>query len=201
MKNENLKFKIENCKFGVLPLGRDKIFKKPKLLIHICCACCGVYVLELLKDKYDLSAYFYNPNIQPEEEYKKRLESVQRLCSDLKIPLIQGNYENKKWFEMIRGYENEPEGGKRCEICFKMRLEEVGKLAQKEKFTYFASTLTVGPRKRAELINTLGRQIGQKYGIIFYEADFKKKDGFKKSLKLSKDWGFYRQNYCGCIYS
>jgi len=172
-----------------------------KIAIHICCANCGTVVVERLKDRFDLTLFWYNPNIQPKREYKKRLVDVKRLAKIYSIPLIIGNYEVKKWFNMIRGFEKEPEGGKRCLICFKMRLEETVKYAQKNNFDYFTTTLTVGPQKNAKVINEIGKEIAQKYNLNFYEADFKKKDGFKRSVELSKKYNFYRQNYCGCIFS
>lgn len=186
---------------GVMPLVAVRIFRKPKLLLHLCCASCGVYVIDLLKKKFRLTAYFYNPNVQPRGEYSQRLKDVRVLYGKLKIPLIVGDYEIRRWQKLTQGYENEPEGGKRCEICFQMRLERAVKLAKQKGFDYIATTLTVGPQKNAKLINTIGRQLGQKYGIMFYEADFKKQGGFQKSVELSKAWNFYRQSYCGCLYS
>ncbi len=175
--------------------------KKPKMLLHLCCASCGVYVANLLKEKFRLILYFYNPNIHPEEEYKRRLKDVKKLAQGMNLPLIIGEYEVEEWFKQIKGLEEEPEGGERCSICFRIRLEKSAQLAKKLNCSYLATSLTVGPQKNASVINQIGRQVAQKYGIIFYEADFKKKEGFKKSVILSKKWGFYRQNYCGCIFS
>jgi len=175
--------------------------RKPKLLLHCCCAGCAVGVIKELKDKFNLTAYFYNPNIHPQEEYNKRLEDMKKICRIFRVPLIVGEYEVDYWFKKVEGCENEPEGGQRCKICYQLRLEKTAELAKSGSFSYFATTLTISPYKKAEIINPLGLALAKKYGIIFYEADFKKRDGFLKSVELSKKYNLYRQNYCGCIYS
>ena len=171
------------------------------LLLHICCANCGTVVIERLNEKFNLTLFWYNPNIQPKYEYEKRLRDVKKLAKIYNLPLIIGSYNVKYWFDLVRGFEKEPEGGKRCPICFKMRLTRTAKYAQENGFSYFTTTLTVGPQKNAEIINKTGEEISKKYNLNFYKANFKKKDGFKRSIELSKKYDFYRQNYCGCIFS
>ena len=178
-----------------------KLKVKEKLLLHTCCAPCSPYVIELLQGEFDVSAFFYNPNIQPREEYQLRLEEMEQFCKNVGIELIIGSYDVDQWFQITKGMENEKEGGKRCELCFKMRLDKSACTAQKNDFQHFATTLTVSPHKNAMVINQLGHKLQKNYRATFYEADFKKHDGFKKSCELSKKHGFYRQNYCGCIYS
>ena len=174
---------------------------KPKLLVHICCAPDGLYVVQLLQEKYNVSGYFYNPNIHPEEEYRLRLQETKKIAKILNFNLIEGEYESDKWFEMVKGFENEPEKGRRCDICYAIRLDKTARIAKSKNFDIFTTTLTISPWKKAEKINQIGRMLGEKYKIEFLEADFKKKDGFKKSVELSKKFNLYRQNYCGCIYS
>lgn len=172
-----------------------------KLLLHVCCANCATVPIELLRNEFELTLFWYNPNIYPRLEHKKRLTDVKKLAKLYKLDLIVNYTDFGKWVKLVRGLENEPEGGKRCEICFQMRLEKIAKMAKRKNFDYFATTLTIGPQKRAETINFLGEELAKKYGLKFYSADFKKQDGFKKSLELSRKYNFYRQNYCGCKYS
>ncbi|MFA5051169.1 MAG: epoxyqueuosine reductase QueH [Patescibacteria group bacterium] len=172
-----------------------------KLLLHICCANCATVPIELLQGQFDLTLFWYNPNIYPSAEYEKRLAEVRKLSAIYKIDLLEESYENEKWQETIKGKENELEGGERCQICFKMRLEKTAQIAQRCDIPYFATSLTVGPSKNAVKINQIGVELAQKYDLKFFEADFKKNDGFKRSLELSKEYNFYRQNYCGCAFS
>ncbi|RLF61355.1 MAG: hypothetical protein DRN25_00495 [Thermoplasmata archaeon] len=172
-----------------------------RILLHTCCAPCSTYVVELLRKKYEIVAYFYNPNIHPKLEYELRLENMIRLAEIYDIQLIVGEYDVKSWFDAIRGLEGEKEGGRRCRKCFELRLKETANLAKELGIGIFATTLTVSPHKNAQTINLVGREISDKYNIEFLEADFKKKDGFKKSVELSRKLGLYRQDYCGCIYS
>lgn len=173
----------------------------PKLLLHICCANCGTIPIELLKDEFDLTLFWFNPNIHPLEEYQERLADVRKLSQIYNLRLIEGPYSDKEWFSLVKGLESEPEGGKRCDICFEMRLLKTAQQAKKDGFPWIATTLTIGPQKRAETINRIGQKIANQYQLNFYQADFKKKDGFKKSVILSKKYNFHRQNYCGCVYS
>jgi len=172
-----------------------------KILVHICCAPDATYVLPLLGESCDVVGYFYNPNIHPESEYLKRLEEMRWLADRLGFKLVCGPYDPDRWFSAVKGLESAPEGGARCEICFRLRLESAAEAALGEGADLFTTVLTVSPHKRAEVINRIGREISDRLGVEFLEADFKKKDGFKKSVELSKSYGLYRQDYCGCIYS
>lgn len=179
------------------------------LLLHVCCAPCGSYVLDYLSNYFsNISCFFYNPNIYPESEYKLRLLNLENLVEQLKpingngdIKILNGDYDLEKFYSVAEAYSNEPEGGKRCYNCIKLRLEETAKVASEEKFDYFATTLTVSPHKNATMINDLAENLSQKYNVKYLPSDFKKKDGFKKSILLSKKFNLYRQNYCGCEYS
>jgi len=175
--------------------------RKPTILLHACCATCLCYPFYHLSEKFEVVVYFYNPNIYSMPEYEKRLRDVTIFTKDLKALLFVGEYENKIWDERILGLEKEPEGGARCEQCFKLRLEKTAAFAKEKKYDFFASTLPVSPHKNYNLIKNLSENIGNELDISFYDENFRKKDGFKKTIDLSKENGFYRQNFCGCIYS
>jgi len=185
-----------------------------KLLLHVCCIGCGAYVLELLKSEYDITLYFYNPNIEPRAEYDKRLQEAKKVTESTLLfasPLIrgeegkgvfvEGDYENKRWHELVRGHEQDPERGERCRICYRARLEKTAQYASEHNFNFFTTTLTISPHKDAEAINKIGLELGEKYGVNFLARDFKKQDGFKKTCALSRRLNLYRQEYCGCGYS
>ncbi len=178
---------------------------RPKLLMHICCAPCGSYVLEYLSKYFDITLFYYNPNIYPRAEYDKRLGEIEKLikaapfCKDVK--LVVGEYDDRAWLEYIKGMEDEREGGGRCTLCFEKRLEESAKLGKKMECNYFCTTLTISPHKNAPLINELGERLGEKYGIPFLPSDFKKREGYKRSTELCEEYSIYRQNYCGCKFS
>ncbi|MCP2604861.1 epoxyqueuosine reductase QueH [Candidatus Aminicenantes bacterium AH-873-B07] len=174
---------------------------KPKILVHICCAPDALYVVQLLQKNYDVTGYFYNPNIHPEEEYKLRLSEAKKVADFLNFSLKEEIYDPQRWFKMVKGFENEPEKGRRCDICYAMRLDRTVKKAKDEGFDTFTTIMTISPWKKAQKINQIGRMLGNKHKINFLEADFKKKDGFKKSVELSKKFNLYRQNYCGCTFS
>jgi len=174
---------------------------KPKLLLHSCCAGCAAYVIKLLSKNYAVTSYFFNPNIQPKEEYQKRKKELKKYCQKVKISFIEADYELAKWQELTKGFEFEPEKGKRCLICYAMRLEKTAEYAQKNSYEYFATTLSVSPHKLADRINQFGLKIAELYKVKFYQADFKKNDGFKKACQISRQENFYRQDYCGCVYS
>ena len=171
----------------------------PRILLHICCAVCASSVVERLKDEdWEVEGFFYNPNIHPQAEYQKRLQETKRLAREYQFPLLVGDYEKEGWFELTKGLEEEKEGGKRCPICFQMRLERTKELAQEKGYDKFTTTLSVSPHKNSSLINEIGVKIG---GDLFLEADFKKKDGFKRAIELAKKYSLYHQNYCGCVFS
>ncbi|MBN1347851.1 epoxyqueuosine reductase QueH [candidate division KSB1 bacterium] len=173
----------------------------PRLLLHVCCAPDATVVIERLRDEYDITLFFYNPNIHPAEEYYLRLRELQQLADKLNLPCQPADYDCEDWFNWIKGLESDPEGGRRCEVCFHKRLEKTAQIAASEGFDMFATVLTVSPHKNAQLINLIGSQLGIKYQVPFLEANFKKKDGFKRSLELCRQFGLYRQDYCGCIFS
>ncbi|MFA6306255.1 MAG: epoxyqueuosine reductase QueH [Patescibacteria group bacterium] len=175
--------------------------EKPKLLLHICCVGCGVYVSRQLKQDYDVILFFYNPNIWPEEEYKKRLAEAEKIAEQFNLELIKGEYEHDKWLKAARGHESDPEKGQRCLICYKFRLGAAAAMAKKINCAYLATTLTTSPHKDASAINKIGEQAAGEYGLKFLAGDFKKQDGFKKSAALAKELNLYRQNYCGCEFS
>lgn len=172
-----------------------------KLLLHCCCAPCTPYVVELLQKEFEPTVFFYNPNIHPHEEYQRRLHELEVYCQKNSIPLVTGTYDVEQWFSLVKGMETQEEGRLRCECCYRMRLEETARAAQDQGARYFATTLTVSPHKKAMTINRIGRETGERFARVFYEADFKKEDGFRKSCALSKHYNFYRQTYCGCVYS
>lgn len=175
--------------------------EKPKFLLHVCCGPCSVAIFEELLQMFDVTVHFYNPNIHPENEYHKRKAEVIKICRELSIPVVEEEYEVKEWLKQIAGYENEPEGGKRCNICFRMRLEKAAEYAQKHGFDYFSTSLTSGRNKKASVINPIGIALGQKYGVKFFEEDWKKKGRQEKARQLIKEKNIYTQDYCGCTYS
>ena len=174
--------------------------RRPRLLLHSCCGPCSSYVLEYLSDYFDITLFFYNPNIQPAEEYEKRLSAQTQLLESAKyknpVAFLAGEYEPQRFFEAVKGLENCREGGARCEKCFELRLSKAAEIAKKGGFDYFATTLTVSPHKNAVLIN----EIGGRYQN-YLPSDFKKREGYKRSIILSKEYELYRQDYCGCIFS
>ncbi|MFH0955682.1 MAG: epoxyqueuosine reductase QueH [Candidatus Falkowbacteria bacterium] len=172
-----------------------------KILLHICCVGCGVYVSRQLKQDYDIVLFFYNPNIWPEEEYKKRLAEAEKIAEQFNLKLIKGGYEHKKWLKAVRGHESDSEKGERCLICYKFRLDAAAVMADKLDCDYLTTTLTASPHKDVPAINQIGEQAVARHGLKFLNQDFKKQDGFKKSSALSRQFGLYRQNYCGCEFS
>ena len=175
--------------------------KKEKLLLHSCCGPCSTQVIALLSKDYDITIYYYNPNIDTKEEYLHRLSEQKRYCQLVNIPVLEDGYTPSEYYKEIEGLENEREGGGRCSVCFALRLKKTALKAKALGFDKFGTTLTVSPHKNAEIINALGFLIGEKEGITFLEGNYKKQDGYKKSIELSKKYNLYRQNYCGCEFS
>jgi len=175
--------------------------EKNKLLLHICCATCAAYVLNLLKRDYEVTAFFYNPNIYPADEYQRRFSEARDYCQKNYIPFIEELPDQDKWFLLTKGHEDDPERGERCTICYEIRLEKTAQYAKQHGFIFFGTDLSISPHKDAERLNKLGKELERQYGVKYLEADFKKQDGFKKAMEISKCEGFYRQNYCGCVYS
>lgn len=179
--------------------------KVPALLLHSCCAPCSSYVIEYLSDYFKITVFFYNPNIYPDEEYLHRSAEQQRLIKEFpaKYPVafMQGEFDKERFYSAVKGMEQEPEGGARCAACYRLRLEETARRAKQGGYDYFATTLTISPLKNAQTINQIGEQIGKTCGTAYLCSDFKKKNGFKRSTELSAQYGMYRQNYCGCVFS
>lgn len=177
----------------------------PKLLLHSCCAPCSSYVLEYLSEYFEITVLYYNPNIYPEEEFFKRRDEqkrfIDRLPAKHPISFIGEDYESDAFYEAVKGFEKEPEGGERCFKCYRLRLEKTAQRAKEEGFDYFTTTLSISPHKRAQALNEIGGELGEKYGINYLFSDFKKKGGYKRSCELSAEYGMYRQDYCGCVFS
>ena len=182
--------------------------EKKSLLLHSCCAPCSSAVLEKLQEIFEITVFFYNPNISESLEYTKRVEEQKRLIEAFNhknplcpIKIIEGNYEPLEFYEIAKGLENCPEGGERCFKCFALRLEKTALLAKKESFDFFTTTLTISPLKNADKLNEIGESMAAKYETVFLPSDFKKKEGYKRSIELSKEYDLYRQNFCGCAFS
>lgn len=178
--------------------------EKPVLLLQCCCAPCSTAVIERLREHFNVKIYFYNPNIYPESEYKKRLEQFDKLlCGDFGkgIERVAARYDQAEFFDFVKGLENEKEGGARCAECFILRLRETARKAKEIGADYFCTTLTVSPHKNAEVINKIGMKLEKEYSVKYLPSDFKKKEGYKRSTELSKQFDLYRQNYCGCKFS
>lgn len=172
------------------------------MLLHVCCAVCAASVIEQLSGQYpEIILYYYNSCIQPEAEYQKRLDSVRKLTEHYPVKLIEEKYQPGKWLKMMKGLEKEPENGRRCLICYEDRLRRTALKARELGIMNFTTTLTISPLKKAQIINDLGQQLAKQYDLHFHAADFKKKDGYKKSVELSRKLELYHQNYCGCTFS
>ena len=175
---------------------------KPKLLLHSCCGPCSSYVLEYLSKYFEITLYYYNPNIFPPEEYEKRLLNQKKVVEKTAwATLMPSKYDHGEFLTAVKGLETEPEGGARCTECFKIRLLKTAKAARNGGFDYFATTLSVSPHKNAALLGELGEKIGEEYGVKHLPSDFKKREGYKRSIELSKELDLYRQDYCGCEFS
>lgn len=177
----------------------------PTLLLHCCCAPCSSYVLEYLSQYFKITVYYYNPNIFPKEEFEKRAEELKRLVSALPVKnpveYIEGNYDESEFFDAVRGYEDITEGGERCFHCYRLRLESTARLAAEKEFDYFTTTLSISPYKNAQKLNEISCEVGTIYNVKALPADFKKREGYKRSVQLSAEYGLYRQDYCGCVFS
>ncbi|MDD8030946.1 MAG: epoxyqueuosine reductase QueH [Acidobacteriota bacterium] len=174
---------------------------KPELMVHLCCAPDALYVIGLLQPSYKVTGFFYNPNIHPEEEYQLRLEEIRKIAGHLSFELIEGQYQPNLWFKLTEKFQAEPEKGRRCHICYAWRLDQTANKARELGIPLFTTVMSISPWKNSSVLNRMGKMIARKYRIEYLEADFKKKDGFNKSVQLSKQFGLYRQNYCGCLYS
>lgn len=177
--------------------------RKPSLLLHACCAPCSSAVLERLCDIFSVTLYFYNPNISPTEEFEFRLAELKRLVTEMRldISVIAPKYDNGEFESVVKGMEDMAEGGARCAVCYRQRLERAVRYAEEHGFDYVTTTLSVSPYKNAALLNELGNELTQNLNVRYLTSDFKKKDGYKRSCELSAEYNLYRQNYCGCVYS
>ncbi len=180
----------------------------PTLLLHSCCAPCSSYCIEYLSQYFKITVFYYNPNLYPDEEYEKRVKEQVNFIDRFNqtdpvfpIKVISGDFDKESFYDFIKGYEGEPEGGARCGRCFRLRLSKTARMAKEGEFDYFATTLTISPLKNAELINGIGCEIADEAGVDYLCTDFKKKNGYKRSVELSKEYDMYRQDYCGCVYS
>ncbi|MCC8061499.1 MAG: epoxyqueuosine reductase QueH [Clostridiales bacterium] len=190
----------------------DKIIERitdesrvPRLLLHSCCAPCSSYVLEYLSQYFAITVFYYNPNISPAEEFEHRVKEQRRLIETLPVRhpvrFEVGPYEPERFYEMARGLEHEPERGERCFRCYRLRLEAAARLAAAGGYDYFATTLTLSPLKNAAKLNEIGEELSSIFSVNYLPSDFKKRDGYKRSIELSREYGLYRQNYCGCVFS
>lgn len=179
--------------------------KVPKLLLHSCCAPCSSYCLEYLSDYFEITVFYYNPNIYPDEEYFHRAREqqafIERFPAKHPISFVEGDFDKERFFQSVKGLENEPERGARCNVCFELRLGEAASMARQMNMDYFTTTLSISPMKDAALLNDIGSKMEEKYGVKYLHSDFKKKNGYKRSCELSQEYGMYRQDYCGCVFS
>lgn len=179
--------------------------RRPTLLLHACCAPCSSYVLESIAKYFDITMFFYDPNITPAEEYEKRYSELKRLLREAPfasgIKIMESEYEPEKFFEIAKGLEDIPEGGERCFKCYRLRLERTAQAAKEHGFDYFATTLSISPYKSSAKLAEISLALQSEYGVNWLPSDFKKRGGYKRSIELSKEYGLYRQDYCGCVYS
>lgn len=185
--------------------GIDKEGRTPRLFLHSCCAPCSSYVLEYLSRYFEITVFFYNPNISPAEEYEKRVEEIRRMIGEMEfvhpVKLVEGEYDPQVFFRMAKGMEHIPEGGERCFGCYRLRMEEAARLAKEGNYDYFTTTLSISPLKNAQKINEIGEELAEIYQVSHLPSDFKKKNGYKRSIELSGEYELYRQDYCGCVFS
>lgn len=197
---ENYQLKLDKTIASVVSAGI-----KPRLLLHVCCAPCSSYVLEYLSHYFDITVLFYNPNISPKSEYDYRAEELVRLTQEMPLPPSVAyrieEYDPTSFLTIAKGLENEPEGGKRCTACYRLRLAKTAQIAAAEGYDYFTTTLSISPLKDAVRLNTIGGELAEEYGVPYLYSDFKKREGYKRSIQLSAEYSLYRQDYCGCAFS
>ena len=200
MQNRNYQKELEK-----LIEKQQREGEKPSLLLHSCCAPCSSYVLEYLAPYFNICDFYYNPNISPKQEYEDRKEELVRLIDEMglstQVTFLEGTYQPEDFFAMAKGMEDLPEGVERCFKCYEMRLRESAKIAKEQGADYFATTLTISPLKNAQKLNEIGEKLAEEYGVKYLPSDFKKKNGYKRSVELSAQYELYRQNYCGCVFS
>ncbi len=200
MNNRNYQRELEK-----IIKQNESMSRVPRLFLHSCCAPCSSYVLEYLSEYFEITVFYYNPNISPQEEYEKRVQEQQHLIERLivryPVHLVVGSYDPERFYEMAKGLEQEPEGGRRCYGCYRMRLEESARMASEGGYDYFTTTLSISPLKNAQWLNEIGEALALVYPVSYLPSDFKKKDGYRRSVELSAEYGLYRQDYCGCVFS
>ncbi|MDO5550234.1 MAG: epoxyqueuosine reductase QueH, partial [Lachnospiraceae bacterium] len=183
----------------------EKEGRVPRLLLHSCCAPCSSYVLEYLSKYFFITVLYYNPNIYPPEEIRKRADEQERLIASMPaehaVTYLEGRYDPERFYQAVRGHEADQEGGERCFLCYRQRLEEAAREALAGGFDYFTTTLSISPLKNAEKLNEIGEELAAQYGVAYLNSDFKKKNGYQRSTELSEEYGLYRQDYCGCVFS
>ena len=193
------------CELEAIIIKNEKEKKVPTLLLHSCCAPCSSYVLEYLSEHFQITVFYYNPNIYPEEEYWKRVDEQKKFIRSLPVKhpvrFIEGRFDPMEFYTAVKGMEKIPEGGERCFACYRLRLAETARMARELGADYFTTTLTISPLKNAQKLNEIGEELAQNMGIVWLPSDFKKKNGYKRSTELSREYGLYRQDYCGCVFS
>ena len=199
MNNVNYQKKLDK-----IIAGLDEA-NPPRLLLHSCCAPCSSYTLEYLSNYFDITVYYFNPNISPKSEFDKRFAEQKRLIEQLPhknpISLVEGDYNYDDFLQIAKGLEDVAEGGERCFRCYRMRLESTARLAKEQGYDYFCTTLSISPLKNSRKINEIGKETEEKYGVKWLSSDFKKREGYKRSIELSREYSLYRQNFCGCVFS
>lgn len=205
MNKVNYQLVMENIiKENCLEKGQIKE-KLPTLLLHSCCAPCSSYCLAVLSQYFNVTVFYYNPNIYPPEEYEMRVKEQQRFINEYpmtnEVRFVEGPYDTERFYNMAKGLEKVPEGGERCFKCYELRLRESAKYALDNGFDFFTTTLSISPLKNAQKLNEIGKQLEEEFGVKYLYSDFKKKEGYKKSTEISNEYGMYRQYYCGCVYS
>lgn len=196
---------MNNCNYDVLMTktleSLEKESQMKRLLLHACCAPCATACIERVKDSFDVTVYFYNPNMDTKEEYVHRAKDLKRLCAEFKVNCIVEEYDSAEFYSVVKGIENQPEGGSRCAKCFELRLRKTAEYAEQNGYDYFATTLSVSPLKNAHTLNMIGLQLEKEQKVHYLPSDFKKRNGYMRTIELSKEYGLYRQNYCGCVFS
>ncbi|MBE6616416.1 MAG: epoxyqueuosine reductase QueH [Ruminococcaceae bacterium] len=195
---ENYGLMLENILKNIDPSAY-----RPTLLLHACCAPCSSYVLEYLSEYFDITLYYHNPNIYPQEEFLFRLNELKRFSAEAgyNIPIEFPEYDSREFFDAVKGMEDLSEGGERCRVCYELRLRKTALAAKGGGYDYFTTTLSISPHKNAQWLNEIGAALEKEFGVKYLHSDFKKKNGYKRSIELSGEYGLYRQDYCGCVYS
>lgn len=202
--NTNFQQKLEGI-LEKINSENEKGKRAPKLLLHSCCAPCSSYVMEYLAEYFQITILFYNPNISEEKEYLKRVQELKRLIDEMQlknpVSFMEGEYSPQEYFRAVKGLEHLGERSERCYACYKLRMDYTARIAKKNDFDYFTTTLSISPHKNADWINEIGQHLSGEYAISYLYADFKKRNGYKRSIELSKEYHLYRQDFCGCVYS